>query len=917
MNQRTTPYITIKRYTTYPSSTETVATVLITEKCRRKFTLMSEDSITLVFSLDTAVKIKIGDFIDDELFGRFYVTKEQMPKFNNTTGGYDYSIAFDAEYMLWRNWICCLVAVMRQAIVGTATLTTVNNGDPFSESNLVSQLNNYYSDWQYNDCDVAVKELIVAKNGYDYTQEVEITQQMCQSLNSIGTDYDADGKNMFYLEDFTQTSVLTTKERKEINWRLTDNLASHANQICDNLACLGQGQWTASVTAEKAAEAKYIAYSGISMLDALNAIADAYECEWWVTTDDKTIHFGKCEGSNTAMEFQLGANVQTMDIQDNRNTFGNRFYVYGGTRNIPTTYDRRLTFKCDKTATVNSRFLFVDSTRLLTLDMIGGDATGFPTITITPGTKTATSTAYSATKVETLNPAKYSINGFYTFSIWWNDFNYNPGDTPAVLDYTFKVYLKVDSGTRRLIGSQSGSMTANSSPNYTRDTLTINVPQQQIDVEESLEVYLETTGNFSVGTIEESETVFGGSVTLQATSSKQAQKELTLTYEGTDYDVLFNPLFEDIGSDYYSWFEFLDDAPNDFGIGSEFTLSPLTIKVDASYYTTTNYDDPSAISKIGERRLHIPRTQHGVPVPPYLDAFSLADKCVNVVEQAIVFDDIYPKLMLVITNIKTKACVDVVEYEDGSRREWGWTEYSFECEKINGYPFVFSTDYILEGNKLEAVFVTPDEERAAADNPSSYTPSGSYRLAGMTFEVGFRNDAQLYTIIRNENFGAKLPSTELPPAVGDAFVLVGWNPMAMSSLGLVEDAENKLLQKGDDYCDAVEQGQFTFTCHMMSEWPFTFISDIPLHTSADEPVEVTTNSGSWFYVQNDQSAFRLPIEGAKVTIIHNALPSNKTSRVIGYEFKLDMPWDSPTYVIGETQAFSRLAKLEKEITKLS
>jgi hypothetical protein len=55
----------------------------------------------------------------------------------------------------------------------------------------------------------------------------------------------------------------------------------------------------------------------------------------------------------------------------------------------------------------------------------------------------------------------------------------------------------------------------------------------------------------------------------------------------------------------------------------------------------------------------------------------------------------------------------------------------------------------------------------------------------------------------------------------------------------------------------------------------------------------------------------------QVKVYHAALPGGtKTSRIIGCEYKLDMPFDSPTYIIGETEAYSRLKQIEKQLTKL-
>lgn len=70
----------------------------------RRFELMKEDYVNLVFSLSDPVQLKIGDNIDYE-GSVFYVTGNTYPTFNASTGGYDYSVRFDSHYYRWKNHI--------------------------------------------------------------------------------------------------------------------------------------------------------------------------------------------------------------------------------------------------------------------------------------------------------------------------------------------------------------------------------------------------------------------------------------------------------------------------------------------------------------------------------------------------------------------------------------------------------------------------------------------------------------------------------------------------------------------------------------------------------------------------------------------------------------------------------------------
>ncbi|MBR4366758.1 MAG: hypothetical protein IKP43_08265, partial [Bacteroidaceae bacterium] len=92
------------------------------------------------------------------------------------------------------------------------------------------------------------------------------------------------------------------------------------------------------------------------------------------------------------------------------------------------------------------------------------------------------------------------------------------------------------------------------------------------------------------------------------------------------------------------------------------------------------------------------------------------------------------------------------------------------------------------------------------------------------------------------------------------------------------------------------------------------VMPMPFMTSGGEPL---ISGGRQFFVENGYHWFLLPLEGARVTVEYGGLKNgSKTSRIIGYEFKLDKPYDTPKYIIGETEAYSRLKALEKHLSPL-
>ena len=172
--------------------------------------------------------------------------------------------------------------------------------------------------------------------------------------------------------------------RKETTWDLTDTLAGHLEVVIQNLYDLG---YTKTVNNQTVCEYSYdidtdtiddptkavhVTYSGTTILDALKTLADAYQTEFWVVGG--VIHFGKCEVGSTPIPFSMTPddgrtiNVENMVPTRNDSEYGNRFYVYGSTKNLPETYRKHLSFKVDHCT--GNPISFGDSTRKVFKDML-------------------------------------------------------------------------------------------------------------------------------------------------------------------------------------------------------------------------------------------------------------------------------------------------------------------------------------------------------------------------------------------------------------------------------------------------------------------------------------------------------------------------------------------------------------------
>ena len=802
MEERSRSIVDIKRSAS-PADI-VVASVLITDGSVRTFSLMQSDYVQLNFSLDAAVYFEIGDYIDDEIFGRFVVTSHQMPNYNTTTGGYDYTLKLDAEYYLWKNKIFML------------------------------------------------------------------------------TTYDANENRI----------------RKETDWCLTDKLSVHLDEVIHNLTILGYTYtYQIESTAEHAQEVKFLQYTNKDILSSLTAMANEWECEWWVR--DHVIHFGKCEQAGSAMDFELGATVESMTIQKNVNKYLNKIFAYGSTQNIPSNYRKKLIFDVKDVTTQDGITLYGDTARPITEEMginVDSSSTVTETVDIFPSPTVNIQQSYMTV---TADSSQFSLS------------------EDAIITGSIEIEVELTQVERsectvvcQLVNSIGGVVTSlgdGVKREYAR-TISFTVPLRN-DTE---------AGTYSVHTeIEVSAYAGGGAeivdiniLTGSVSYTKGGKSKWANLYLASDtdkehpYKVYFNPLHQVSTQDYYGYFKFDSSTPTGFGIGSKFILDPISYAdVPASYYSL-DYEDPSALAKLGESRLELPESTGGYLIT---DPNLTRDQ---IVESVVIFNNVYPHAIQKVDTVDSEQKESEEEQQDGSKTIWAWTQYKLTATLADGNLFPFSKRYITDGMTLQVKFITKEDLEAAG---YTATAGAEYRLAGMTFDVAFDNLAQTYTLVRNENYGAKLPNDILKPTVGDPFVLINWNVKVMEQLGLIDIAEQDLETKAQEYLDAIEQGQFTFNCNLMSDVLFDLADraayyniGIPFHTA----------EGAQLYVRMPSGGYILPIEGQQVRVIHGALSEPKVSRVIGYQFKLDKPYDTPQYTIGETQAYSRLAQIEKDITKL-
>lgn len=833
---RISAVITIKRVV---SGSETmVCTVPITSKSKVRKTLMKEDSLSLVFSLDEKVAFYVGDYIDDEIFGRYYLTKKTMPKVAGKR--YDYTLSFEKDYLLWRNKVFMLVSYGERK--ETEWSLTAN---------------------------------LAAHGG-----------QVVSNLRALGYQVSLD----------------------------VANSATHS------------------------AEIRCITYKGVDIIQGIDEIAKQFNCEYWVTGGETTgfvIHFGKCESVNT-LHFDMVDNVESIDIQRNKSIYANKVYFYGSTKNVPNSYRKHLSFhaydKAERSLmkrypilsgcldnqgrevpswaagyeeqAITSYIFMREGERIIVssydqsarIFRYSGDATSG---TMIQGTEyTAPSDTIVRVRANAHNNLIVAINR--TAVVYLTNMPFSP-DTFAD-DYK-EISIGSNLQSRETVFEGIYTITGGPLFRVTRKeqdtTVQIHYSLFYVD-EDRTEI---ASGDCLLSVTSEMPFVterckfngmadIHGTGTLQLEFTRVSGEDVDITLEDSHsiyfnpanryrifnlirnnatYQAEFNPLNAEKGTDEYTAIK-VSSLPNSFDFSPSLDSLNITTIPDTLWID----DNPTQTNTnaIGERRLLLPeRDEEGDALNGYLTTPE-ASSAPATVEKTVIFDNVFPKCLLRITDIQEVKRQDANQYEDGTKETWQWTQYIIRVTLADGSPFLFKTSYLLPGQSLEAAFLTADESASI-----SQMQAGQHLLSGMHFDLKFNDADQTFIICRNEDYGQKLPNEVIRPHVGDILTLIGWNPKAIHNLGLVENAERELLAEARNWMAVAAEDELNFVCKMMSNYVRLFDT--------------------------------LPTIGQKVTI---ALDDDnvKTSRIQSVEYSMDIPYKSPTYTVGNSDRYSRISELEEK-----
>ena len=283
-------------------------------------------------------------------------------------------------------------------------------------------------------------------------------------------------------------------------------------------------------------------------------------------------------------------------------------------------------------------------------------------------------------------------------------------------------------------------------------------------------------------------------------------------------------------------------------------------------------DETVVVNGVVQKRLMLPEGT------PYIDAYP--DMTTEeAVEQVVIFDEVYPRRTGIMSDVTTIEVPDKVENEDGTTTEEKWNAYRFRDTGVN-----FSEKYILPGQELRIRFASGLLN--GLEFAVKFNPEGKPEKLE---DGGWNPEAQLWEIVRNEDYGRPLPGDVLFPQDGDEYVLSGWDSTKITELGLVGAAEQELKEKTEKYAAKSKIDPSTYGCTMMSNDAY-----------------------------REDGVHNFYGIGQKVNLINKAYFENgRQSRVIGFEFNLDLAYDSPIYTVGETTAYSRIGELEEKVESLT
>lgn len=685
---------------------------------------------------------------------------------------------------------------------------------------------------------------------------------------------------------------------REAAWNLTATLDTHLKVFLDNLKALGykfrEEEFTYEIDSTVENTSKLVSYDNVNLIDALTQMAETWECEWWIT--EHVIHFGRCEYSSP-VDFKAGdltdtenVNVNSMTRSDSQTTYATRIYAFGSTRNIPSSYRKDLIFDVKE---VNGRNIS-DTSRPLKINYFPSRVTYKEDYTASsnegsgPFTPSYTEWTLDKTLASSAKGGSYkvvsegiSINISTAVPQIGNRALLPAGDYILKASYIYNV-----SGESKevIIGNQTVSLAQNQqyeivSKIQVSDTLVIDKNSSDLKVRVYVHVPAPASSEL-LSTFQAYVTydinVYGGS------SATTSVTFLSGANAGQTFAAVYNP--DLLTGDAANIIQLLEGVTA--SLGNRYTINNIISgKVPDNYFSKD--DKEMTLNGVVQKRLMLPEGISYVDAYKYSptgERINIGDERYNdpdnvempeeeAIEEIVIFEDEYPKYIGSTTVVPDPTWED--EKVDDKPTGNKYPIYTFKDTGLKN----FTKDFLLE--ELHLIFQTG-------------------KLAGLDFALTLKesdNTGTTFEIVRNEDYGRALPDDVLFPQAAhkeedkdvpaDTYILYGFDTAYISEQ-MLPDAQQALLEKAKDYVKKSMIDPSTYDCEMAADFIY--------------------NKGN----------IRTYEVGAKVNLINKAFfPEGRQSRIIGFEWPLDIPYDHPVYTVGETASYSRIGEIESKLDSLT
>lgn len=877
-------------------------TFIPSSSCTATFSIMQKDEIRISFSSTERILLRCGDYLlpgedtgvtaenvstmpttlpttlgvsaEDmyvwphrtrSLLGwRYQVTDPYMPSWNDRKRCYDYDITMKAWYMAWSS------RVMRLPCVGKNGAYALRDSD-FS-----------------------------------------VTDQMQRHAYLLLLNLRLDGLQQ--RDGLEYKARLRYSDKRELVVKVAEDGSMQVNE-----ALYSTGRDNVEYFSRTT---EVVQYSNTDIISAMNAIADAWECEWWV--NGSVIYFGRLDNRSNATGVSVGTEASAVTAQSSSGTYATRLYAYGGTRNIPATYRQVLRFTCGADAGSDMANI-TDISRLLSYDC-------FRSALITDGKSASGTITNSNASAVRLREEWASFNAILKDGGYF--YTYNPNDTsespvPIIgtgrtLTYKFTptgsmkalspsryrlsslwllstrkdIYEKIiwkmgadtlysgfisSTGNEYLSGYTKGLggliRKGGVYSHYIPVIADIRCTKKAEDM--TLTVYATDsvpvwTGSANVTVTDGSYSAVGISVSFISTASGEAHALLGKTVKAR-----LNPDKASTGSIESQQLVVLrNDGDNRLvGISSIHKGDIYTImesdlilpKIRAAYWSDA--DTAAAMNNITEKRLMLPAGTE------YVDAADNMDDS-DIVEAVKVFDDIYPSRTDSIAETRTYTYAsDETDGTTGEVLKKAWNAYQFKSTLASKD---FSNSYLLQnGDPLRLTFASGMLAGMSFDVVYNPTHAGESAKPETNADGTRNEDAAWFEIMRNEDYGTGLPNETLYPQAGDTFTLYNYNTSYITD-SMLASAERALAVRAKAYLQKLIHNDGTYNVTLKAGW--------------------LREAGKWFSpgdrMRIDTSSWIDPI---------------RDERILGYSIHMDIPEDAPQFTLGENARYSRLENIEKRI----